>query len=83
MLTLKCRVKAARYDVHAFDERYSSDFTGTVTSNVVLLLATIALAALSWHLFERPINQLKRLFPYRANGPNPRVEVHLCAAKRE
>jgi peptidoglycan/LPS O-acetylase OafA/YrhL len=50
---------------------------------VVLLLATIALAALPWHLFERPINQLKRLFPYRANGPNPRVEVHLCAAKRE
>jgi hypothetical protein len=33
MFTLKCRVKTARYDVHAFDERYSSDFTGTVTSN--------------------------------------------------
>jgi len=54
-----------------------------IPHSVVLLVATIALAALSWHLFERPINQLKRLFPYRANGPDPRVDVHLCAAKRE
>ena len=36
-----------------------------IPHSVVFLLATIALAALSWHLFERPINGLKRLFPYR------------------
>jgi len=31
----------------------------------IFLLATLTLAAISWHFFERPINQLKRLFPYR------------------
>jgi peptidoglycan/LPS O-acetylase OafA/YrhL len=28
-------------------------------------VATVALAAASWHLFEAPINRLKRFFPYR------------------
>ena len=27
---------------------------------------SIALASLSWHFYERPINDLKRFFPYRA-----------------
>lgn len=31
-------------------------------------LATLALASLSWHLFEKPLNDLKRHFPY---APNP------------
>jgi peptidoglycan/LPS O-acetylase OafA/YrhL len=54
-----------------------------IPHSLLLLVATIALAALSWHLFERPINQLKRLFPYRATRPDPRVEIQLRAAKRE
>ena len=32
---------------------------------LVLLTATVTLAAISWHFFESPINRLKRLFPYR------------------
>jgi peptidoglycan/LPS O-acetylase OafA/YrhL len=30
--------------------------------------ATVAIAALSWHYFEGPINRLKRHFPYREAG---------------
>ena len=33
---------------------------------------SIAVGALSWHFFERPINDLKRRFPY---GPDARSEV--------
>lgn len=29
---------------------------------------TIGLAALSWHVFEKPLNNLKRKFPYAAGG---------------
>jgi peptidoglycan/LPS O-acetylase OafA/YrhL len=32
---------------------------------VVVSTVTIALAAISWQLFERPLNELKRHFPYR------------------
>lgn len=32
---------------------------------VVYLAVTIALASLSWHFYERPINRLKRRFPYK------------------
>jgi peptidoglycan/LPS O-acetylase OafA/YrhL len=39
--------------------------------NFVLVTAvTAGLAALSWHLFERPINGLKRFFPYRDTSPS-------------
>ena len=31
---------------------------------LVLMAATIAMAAISWELFEKPINRLKRYFPY-------------------
>jgi len=54
-----------------------------IPPSLVLLVATVVLAALSWHFFERPINRLKRLFPYRANGLGSRVEVPLRTAKRE
>ena len=37
-------------------------------------LASIALAALSWHLLEQPINNLKNNFPYA-----PRAVRHVCA----
>lgn len=32
---------------------------------VVASLCAFALASISWHLFERPLNHLKRYFPYR------------------
>jgi peptidoglycan/LPS O-acetylase OafA/YrhL len=51
-----------------------------VPTSVVLLVATIALAALSWHFFERPINQLKRRFPYRRNKPDRRMDMHFRVA---
>jgi peptidoglycan/LPS O-acetylase OafA/YrhL len=31
---------------------------------LIFMLITIGLASLSWHLFEKPINNLKRHFPY-------------------
>jgi peptidoglycan/LPS O-acetylase OafA/YrhL len=34
-------------------------------SSVLALVVTVLVAVVSWHLFERPINNLKRLFPYR------------------
>jgi peptidoglycan/LPS O-acetylase OafA/YrhL len=33
--------------------------------------ATLAVAVISWHLFERPINDLKRHFPYRFRTSRP------------
>jgi peptidoglycan/LPS O-acetylase OafA/YrhL len=30
---------------------------------------TIGLASLSWHIFEKPINNLKRKFPYPSDKP--------------
>jgi peptidoglycan/LPS O-acetylase OafA/YrhL len=33
---------------------------------VILCAATVGAAAVSWHLMERPVNDLKRWFPYRA-----------------
>ncbi len=35
----------------------------------LVVLATIGLAAVSWSFFEKPINHLKRLFPYRGKAP--------------
>jgi peptidoglycan/LPS O-acetylase OafA/YrhL len=43
----------------------------------VFLIGTLAVAAISWHFFERPINQLKRLFPYRDATPSRRTEEDL------
>jgi peptidoglycan/LPS O-acetylase OafA/YrhL len=39
-----------------------------VPGPVVAFAATVALAVLSWHLYEGPINRLKRYFPYRYRG---------------
>jgi peptidoglycan/LPS O-acetylase OafA/YrhL len=46
---------------------------------VASFAVTIALASLSWHLFEGPINRLKRFFPYRAPGEE-RVPAPVVAA---
>jgi peptidoglycan/LPS O-acetylase OafA/YrhL len=54
-----------------------------IPPSLLLLVATVVLAAFSWQFFESPINQLKRLFPYRANGLRSRVEMPLRAAKGE
>lgn len=36
---------------------------------VGLLVLTISAAAMSWHFFEKPLNDLKRYFPYHAPSP--------------
>jgi peptidoglycan/LPS O-acetylase OafA/YrhL len=41
---------------------------------VVTALVTFAISALSWHLFERPINGLKRHFRYETPGAVPSRE---------
>jgi peptidoglycan/LPS O-acetylase OafA/YrhL len=46
------------------------------------VLAILA-ASLSWFLFERPINRLKRNFPYRIHGVMPVCEPALAGAARE
>ena len=42
----------------------------------IYMVSTVALAALSWHLFEKPINDLKRYFPYQ---PAPRPAASAAA----
>ena len=50
---------------------------------VVAGILTVLMAALSWHLFERPINQLKRLFPYREAGTGSSMDPQVSVAARE
>lgn len=54
-----------------------------IPHSAVFLVVTMAVAALSWHLFERPINQLKRLFPYRGTKPDGGAELQLPGLGRE
>ena len=63
--------------------RWISGLPWFIPHFMMFFVATLLMAAFSWHFFERPINQLKRLFPYRAARPDPRVEMQLRAAKRE
>ncbi len=46
---------------------------------VVCFLLSVGLASLSWYLLERPLNELKRFFPYptRAKGPEKASETNL------
>ena len=40
---------------------------------IVVTALSIAVAAISWHLFESPINSLKKLFPYQGTRPVERI----------
>ncbi len=63
------------YIFHNFAPRVTSRFTQLLPVHAHLLhqmpvklmldlVLTVSAASLSWHLFERPINKLKRYFPY-------------------
>lgn len=41
----------------------------------VLTVLSVAIAALSWHLLEKPINSLKKWFPYQPRKARPQPEV--------
>jgi peptidoglycan/LPS O-acetylase OafA/YrhL len=72
------RISYGLYVFHAFmpvfllwlGNRLGLSYTGNPRwLNLVLVAAaTFAFAALSWRFYERPINGLKRYFPYRDNG---------------
>jgi peptidoglycan/LPS O-acetylase OafA/YrhL len=62
----------------------------SVGALVVLPLITIPVAVVSWHLFEKPLNNLKRFLPYgrvdrlesrRLGNDAPRVETEIRAAQ--
>jgi peptidoglycan/LPS O-acetylase OafA/YrhL len=69
------RISYGIYVFHAFvpillvwiGHRFGLEFTGQprLLNFVLVSLVTFAIAAASWQLFERPINDLKRHFPYR------------------
>jgi len=52
-----------------------------VINFVASSLVTFAVAALSWHLFERPINGLKRYFQYEKTGGTHPVASVIPAAE--
>jgi len=51
--------------------------------SAVFLIATVTVAAISWHFFERPINQLKRFFPYRETGSHRQPEIRFPGMSQE
>jgi peptidoglycan/LPS O-acetylase OafA/YrhL len=62
----------------------------TLGALLVLPLVTIPVAVLSWHVFEKPLNSLKRFLPYarqdrRASGPadvpGPHGDSHIGAVQ--
>jgi peptidoglycan/LPS O-acetylase OafA/YrhL len=69
------KVSYGMYIFHAFvpilllwiGRRFGLQYTGEprLLNFFLVLVTTVAIAAVSWHLFERPINNLKRYFPYR------------------
>jgi peptidoglycan/LPS O-acetylase OafA/YrhL len=51
---------------------------------VIAGMITVLLAATSWHFYERPINDLKRFFPYRdSEGLRPRLEHDFLTSSRD
>ncbi|MGD0838721.1 MAG: acyltransferase [Polyangia bacterium] len=53
----------------AWSSRYFGTYT--ITNTLVGLVITLAVAALSWHGFEKPINNLKHRFGYRGERDRP------------
>ena len=54
---------------------------------IMNVLTLLILASLSWHIFERPINNLKKLFPYQGSAvlyiESLRATLNRWAVKRE
>jgi peptidoglycan/LPS O-acetylase OafA/YrhL len=61
-----------------WESKWLKAFPRFIPQSAVLCVATVAVAALSWHFFERPINRLKRLFPYRDPRPAQPAEEHIA-----
>jgi peptidoglycan/LPS O-acetylase OafA/YrhL len=60
--------------------------TAEIPTGIAFLIYTvlaILAASLSWHLFEGPINRLKRNFPYRVNAVVPVCQPALARGTRE
>jgi peptidoglycan/LPS O-acetylase OafA/YrhL len=74
-ITYLGKISYGIYVFHAFvplglawlAQRLGGSYSDVASLNNLLLVSvsTFAVAALSWQLFERPINDLKRHFPYR------------------
>jgi peptidoglycan/LPS O-acetylase OafA/YrhL len=47
---------------------------------VLVMLLSLAVASVSWFAFERPINNLKRFFPYHGHPPKAALPGHFTAA---
>jgi len=60
------KISYGLYIFHNFSFIIGRNATGLkhILLNVAALSATIIIASLSWHLFENPVNRLKRFFPY-------------------
>jgi peptidoglycan/LPS O-acetylase OafA/YrhL len=61
---------------HLSIDYHNSGFLNFVATSLV----TFVIAALSWHFFERPINGLKRHFPYERAADGPAEEPVLAPA---
>lgn len=51
----------------------------TFAALVAITCATIPVAALSWHLFEKPLNELKRYFPYEKPSATGSLEPRIAS----
>jgi peptidoglycan/LPS O-acetylase OafA/YrhL len=60
-------------------EKFGGRFPGLGPKRFVIAgTITVLIAAVSWHFLERPINRLKRFFPYQARAPR-RDHLELAA----
>ena len=66
-------ISLARWGFNRVDQPYPEN---PAVMFVFLVAGTIAIAALSWHFYEKPLNDLKRRFDFRfaTTEHQPRVE---------
>jgi peptidoglycan/LPS O-acetylase OafA/YrhL len=76
MLSRNSTEKPLLWVAHRLGRQYSA--SSSLSNFALVSLTTFALAALSWQLLERPINDLKRHFPYRDDR---RAEVAATSAE--